>query len=136
MAERFCALTCPLDSVTVIEASAGTGKTYAIASLYLRLVIEEGLKVDQILVVTFTEAATEELKGRIRARLRLALFAFQQGFAEGDAVIAGLLARSQNPSLASRRLRLAINSFDESQIHTIHGFCNKTLEENAFESGS
>ncbi|HOI17622.1 MAG TPA: UvrD-helicase domain-containing protein, partial [Geobacteraceae bacterium] len=49
----------------LIEASAGTGKTYAIACLYLRLVVEEGLLPENILVVTFTEAATKELRGRV-----------------------------------------------------------------------
>ena len=53
---------------TVVEASAGTGKTYALAALFLRLVLEQGLGVDEVLVVTFTEAATAELKTRIRAR--------------------------------------------------------------------
>ena len=59
--------------VTMLEASAGTGKTYGIASIVLRLVVEEGLGIDQILVVTFTEAATAELRERVRRRLRDAL---------------------------------------------------------------
>src|SRR5690348_7297507 len=54
----------------VLEASAGTGKTFTIASLVLRLVAEEGLGIDAILVVTFTEAATTELRERVRARIR------------------------------------------------------------------
>ena len=61
--------TAPLDGATLVEASAGTGKTYVLTSLFLRLLLEKRLPVDQILVVTFTEAATEELRGRIRKRL-------------------------------------------------------------------
>ena len=59
----------PLEGIHLIEASAGTGKTYSIEGLYVRL-IESGLRPDQILVVTFTEAATSELRDRIRSRLR------------------------------------------------------------------
>ena len=66
-------LTCPLTGRQLIEASAGTGKTYTIAILFLRLLIESRLQVDQILVVTFTDAATEELRDRIRSRVREAL---------------------------------------------------------------
>ena len=69
----------PLNSVVLIEASAGTGKTYTMVSLYLRLLLQVGqnnfsrpLSVEEILVVTFTEAATQELKERIRQRVHLA----------------------------------------------------------------
>ena len=67
------AMAVPLEGLTLIEASAGTGKTFTIANLYLRLVVEHRLSVDQILVVTFTEAATAELQDRVRRRLRAAL---------------------------------------------------------------
>ena len=60
----------PLHGRNLIEASAGTGKTYTLAALFVRLILEKGLRVDQILVVTFTEAATEELRDRIRRRMR------------------------------------------------------------------
>ena len=62
--------TLSLEGTHLIEASAGTGKTHTIASLYLRLLLERELNVNQILVVTFTNAATAELRGRIRGRLR------------------------------------------------------------------
>ena len=65
-------LTLPLDGVRAIEASAGTGKTFTLATLVVRLVVERGLRIGQILAVTFTEAATQELRTRIRARLLLA----------------------------------------------------------------
>ncbi|MHC1699129.1 MAG: UvrD-helicase domain-containing protein [Geobacteraceae bacterium] len=69
--EIYDNLTIELSGRNLIEASAGTGKTYAIACLFLRLVVEQGVLPENILVVTFTEAATKELKGRIRERLRL-----------------------------------------------------------------
>lgn len=110
-----------LSGLNVIEASAGTGKTYTLAELYLRLVVEQGLTVDQILVVTFTNAATEELRDRLRQRLA----------DERDK----LIAQADAESTSLRRLQLAIQSFDESAIFTIHGFCQRVLGDFAFESG-
>ena len=66
-------LELPLDGVRLIEASAGTGKTYTLATLVTRLVVERGLRIGQILAVTFTDAATQELRKRIRERLQLTL---------------------------------------------------------------
>ena len=65
-------LDLPLDGVRLIEASAGTGKTFTLATLVTRLVVERGLRIGQVLAVTFTEAATQELRSRIRERLELA----------------------------------------------------------------
>ncbi len=71
---RDWAFACPLDcGVRIVEASAGTGKTYCIQTLYTRLVVQCGLPVDRILLVTFTEAATKELRERIRLILSKAL---------------------------------------------------------------
>lgn len=123
----------------LIEASAGTGKTYAIACLYLRLLIESNLSPEQILVVTYTEAATEELRGRIRSRIREALDVFEGAEAKDD-FIKGLYdnASGKGPGLAEARNRLdrALKSFDLASIFTIHGFCLRALQDNAFESGS
>lgn len=124
----------------LIEASAGTGKTYAIASLYVRLVIEsEQFKPENILVVTFTEAATKELRDRIRKRLREARDAVS-GLGTRDLFLMELMssARSGWPGseVALSRLDLALQSFDCAAISTIHGFCSRALLENAFESGS
>ncbi len=105
-----------LAGTNLIEASAGTGKTHTIATLYLRLIVEQGLKASEILVVTFTEAATAELRERIRGRIRLAWAASED-------------------KTARRRLAEALRSFDEAAISTIHGFCSRVLRENAFESG-
>ena len=70
MSDAF--LDLPLDGVRLIEASAGTGKTFTLATLVTRLVIERGLRVGQVLAVTYTEAATQELRERLRLRLELA----------------------------------------------------------------
>ena len=121
----------------LIEASAGTGKTHTLADLYLRLVLEGDRTVDQILVVTFTVAATAELHDRIRARLDAAREAFERGAPAnpGDGVLAGLLARIPEHTAAARRLTQAVQGFDEAAILTIHGFCQRVLKESAFESG-
>ena len=132
----------PLDLLNVtlagrklVESSAGTGKTYAITSLYVRLLLERRLSVGQILVVTFTEAATEDLKRRIRARIREAAAAFATG--EGkDEFLAGLLRKTPDWTEAHRVLSDALGTLDEAAIFTIHAFCQRVLQENAFESGS
>jgi len=123
------------DGVTLIEAAAGTGKTYAIVALYLRLVLERELPVESILVVTFTEAATEELRDRVRQLLSSALDAFS-GQETEDRFIAGMVARSADGERAGQLLTLALASFDGAAIHTIHGFCARVLQENAFECGA
>ncbi len=128
-------LHCPLQGTNLIEASAGTGKTYAIACLFLRLVLERRLSIKEILVVTFTEAATEELKDRIRNRLQEAIEAFSADRPK-DEFLKGLAQKADHPQHALFRLKEAIRQFDEACIYTIHGFCRKMLHENAFESGN
>jgi len=123
-----------LSGMNLVEASAGTGKTYTIAGLYLRLVVEQGLDPSAILVVTFTEAATAELRERIRSRLLEAQRAFESGETK-DALTQTLLGRIEEPAQAARRLRLAVLGFDRAAIFTIHGFCQRALREAAFESG-
>ncbi|EIJ33301.1 exodeoxyribonuclease V subunit beta [Thiothrix nivea] len=121
----------PLEGTNLIEASAGTGKTWTISWLYLRLVAVYGLKVDQILVVTYTEAATAELRDRIRKRLVDALaFLERRACAE---VYETLLAETEL-AVCIQRLQLALVSFDEAAVFTIHGFCKRVLGENAFEA--
>jgi exodeoxyribonuclease V beta subunit len=129
----------PLSGTTLIEASAGTGKTFTIATLYLRLLIERQLEVSQILVVTYTRAATAELRDRIRRRLLEAIAAAgsADALAALDESLARLLARRrQAGTLAADRHRLerALRDFDEAAIFTIHGFCQRALAEHAFES--
>jgi exodeoxyribonuclease V beta subunit len=127
----------PLEGLRLIEASAGTGKTHTLADLYLRLLLEKELTVAQVLVVTFTVAATAELRDRIRRRLEAARGAFLRGVPAdpSDAALVGLLARFPQRSAAARRLAQAVQGFDEAVILTIHGFCQRVLRESAFESG-
>ena len=133
--QPFDAVHVPLEKgTTLIEASAGTGKTYSIASLFLRLVLEEGAPVQSILAVTYTTAATQELRERVRARLHAALTQLKSG--EGDDEIVEKYRESHADCAEGiRALNLAAQSFDEARIFTIHGFCQRVLQEHAFESG-
>ena len=137
-------MTFPLHGARLIEASAGTGKTFTIAGLYLRLLLGHGcpetkhqvpLTVDQILVVTFTEAATAELRDRIRARIHDARLAFARG-KSSDPVIEPLLKEVVDHQQAAEILLQAERQMDEAAVFTIHGFCQRMLTQNAFESGS
>jgi exodeoxyribonuclease V beta subunit len=116
-----------------LEASAGTGKTYTLALLFIRLLLERQLAVDQILVVTFTRAATSELRDRIRRRLRETLDTLEQR-GEADPQLVALLA-AVPPDLGKRLLNDALARMDEAAIYTIHGFCQRILQDHAFESG-
>lgn len=138
MAERhFIPLASPFEielaGTRLIEAGAGTGKTWTITALVLRLLLEQELEIGQILVVTYTRAATGELRGRIRARLMEAFAAFESGNA-GEEYLQTLLDRHES-ARAQTRLRLALESFDEAAIFTIHGFCQRALAETAFAAG-
>ena len=149
-------LALELSGVHAIEASAGTGKTYTLATLYTRLVLERQLRVDQILAVTFTEAATQELRARVRKRL---LLAAAVAAAPGDdgpddaagneasnevdsetaltrAMIQAWQARSgETAAVIRQRLQQAADDIDLAAVHTIHGFCHRVLREHALESG-
>ena len=137
-------LTRALDGVQLIEASAGTGKTYTLATLFTRLIVEQRLRMGQVLAVTYTEAATQELRKRIRERLALAAdlvgtppredekheaaltrFVIERQLAEGDETAAQL----------ARRLRIAAEETDLAAIFTIHGFCARVLREHALDAG-
>ncbi|MBI5446174.1 MAG: exodeoxyribonuclease V subunit beta [Deltaproteobacteria bacterium] len=132
----FDLLSCPLEGRNLLEASAGTGKTYALAGLYLRLLLEKGLPLGRILVVTFTEAATGELRDRIRRRIREALRAFSGEAAPADELLLALLERSPDRHRAAGLLAAALAQVDEAAIFTIHGCCARALSESAFECGS
>ncbi|AOB29614.1 exodeoxyribonuclease V subunit beta [Bordetella sp. H567] len=142
----------PLHGSRLIEASAGTGKTFTIATLYVRLVLGHGadagferpLMPPQILVVTFTEAATQELRDRIRARLAEAAAYFLDDPAAvaerppGQDTLHDLRADYPPESWAAcaRKLQLAVEWMDEAAVSTIHGWCNRMLREHAFDSNS
>jgi exodeoxyribonuclease V beta subunit len=125
-----------LSGLNLIEASAGTGKTWTIAALYIRLLLERELRPENILVVTYTKAATAELRDRIRQRIATTLELFATGAGGRDELEALLLKRCRKRNQAVRLLTRALYSFDDAAIFTIHGFCQRTLAENAFESGS
>jgi exodeoxyribonuclease V beta subunit len=131
-------LSFPLSGPSLIEASAGTGKTYTIVNLYLRLLLGHGcqpLGVEQILVVTFTNAATAELKERIRQKLRQTYLDFFAGHSE-DLFVQSLLTQFPERDIACQRLALATKQMDEAAIFTIHGFSLRMLTQHAFESGA
>ena len=138
-------LTFPLSGVRLIEASAGTGKTYTIAGLYLRLLLGHGdassgfgapLTVDRILVVTFTEAATAELRERILKAIRQLRRAIETGTTDDDIIRSLMESVNDHRALALKQLLAAERQMDEAAIFTIHGFCQRMLTQNAFESGS
>ena len=141
------ALTLPLKGRQLVEASAGTGKTWTLAALYVRLVLghgrgglEQGLWPPQILVVTFTDAATAELRDRIRHRLSQAAqaYALSDDPEVADEFLAQLLRDTplaQWPACA-QRLTQAVSWMDEAAIHTIHGWSMRALREHAFASRS
>ena len=138
------AIQLPLKGARLIEASAGTGKTFTLALLYLRLILGHGqvartpLGVENILVLTFTKAATQELRDRIRARLAEAANAFFDPQQCQDPMLSQLLQQypdSEQRLLAANRLLMAADSMDLASIHTIHGWCYRMLQEHAFASG-
>jgi len=132
-------LTLPLHGLQLIEASAGTGKTFTLAALYLRLVLERGLFAPQILVMTFTEAATAELRERIRERLaQAARFFAGDATAQADAFLIdlGQQIAPADWSTCAARLDLAAQWMDEAAIFTIHGWCSRMLKTHAFDSAS
>ena len=132
--------TLPLHGRHLIEASAGTGKTFAVANLYMRLLIDARdttpHTVEEILVVTFTKAATEELRARLRARIELALSVLDGASPDNaDPTLHAVLAPHATLADTRARLELAYQSMDQAAIFTIHGFCDRVLREQAFESG-
>ncbi|HTH58828.1 MAG TPA: exodeoxyribonuclease V subunit beta [Paraburkholderia sp.] len=152
VAEVLDPLRFPLHGSRLIEASAGTGKTFTIAMLYVRLVLghdagHDGIRAltpPEILVVTFTDAATKELRERIRARLVEAADYFRAGPDDVPLRLAGedllhdlrdAYAPDEWPACA-RRLELAAEWMDEAAVSTIHGWCNRMLSEHAFDSDS
>lgn len=126
----------PLTGRSLVEASAGTGKTYAITTLVLRLLLERRLRLGEILVLTFTRAAAAELRERIRRRLRVAAQAFGGGADVADVEIGALLARSADRERDRACLLGALREIDEAPILTLHGFCSRVLAEHAFELGA
>ena len=147
MSELLDALRFPLHGSRLIEASAGTGKTWTIAALYLRLVLGHGaedgfgrpLAPSEILVMTFTRAATRELSNRVRERLIEAAAYFRGESELEDTLLAALAASYHGDAerhMAAHRLVMAAETMDEAAIFTIDAWCQRMLREHAFDSGS
>jgi len=142
---KFDVFTTPLADSHLIEASAGTGKTWSITGLYVRAVVEKSLLPERILVVTFTKAATAELTGRIRTRVYQTL-----QWLNGDTAEKSLKAEATffEPLFAQwkvmglsdedikTRLVAALAGFDRAAIFTIHSFCQRLLADFAFEANA
>lgn len=131
---EFDLINTPLSGHILIEASAGTGKTYTISRLFLRLLLEKEYPPSSILVVTFTEAAASELKERIYDIVKKAFKAYSCGSSD-DPLLNSLITRIDKDK-ACQLLQTALYNFNTVSIHTIHGFCQKVLYENSFESGA
>lgn len=120
----------PLDAPTLIEASAGTGKTHTITTYFVRGIVELGLMPDQILVVTYTKAATSELRLRCRKRLLQALALLEESCSEPDPLyeIVSRSAERLGRFELENTLRHALAQMDQAAIQTIHGFCQHLLQ--------
>lgn len=121
--------------VHLVEASAGTGKTFAIAMLVLRAVAELDIPIEKILIVTFTKAATEELRSRIRARLVQARDLLMGRRQDADEALVRWEESVHNKKVCVERLQLALYDIDRAGVFTIHSFCQRMLQEQALESG-
>ncbi|MGB0134125.1 exodeoxyribonuclease V subunit beta [Dokdonella sp.] len=131
--------TLPLTGQHLVEASAGTGKTHNIGLLYLRLLLESGLAVDEIAVVTFTDAATRELRARLRKRIVEAIGRLKGDEASSADELGRILSKhSADRASVQRTLNIlseAVVGFDEAQVSTLHGLCARQLADLAFETG-
>ncbi|MCJ8293937.1 MAG: exodeoxyribonuclease V subunit beta [Colwellia sp.] len=127
------AATIKLTGKHLIEASAGTGKTYNITRIYLRLLLERELTVEQILLMTFTKDATQELRGRIDTFIRLALSDWDSLAIEDPYFT--VLDKGIEKTKREFLLKRALLFLDEAAIFTIHGFCQRVLSQYAFTSG-
>ena len=135
--QKFDAEDVQLTGSNLIEASAGTGKTYSIAILMLRLILEQQIAVKEVLMVTFTKAAVAELQDRIRLFIRKA-FKASKGEGTDDQMIQRLVADAigrEDQETVYERLKAAVLLLDETAVMTIHSFCQQTLNEFAFETG-
>jgi exodeoxyribonuclease V beta subunit len=133
----FQATQVPLHGVNIIEASAGTGKTYSIAILTLRLLLEKGVPLPEILMVTFTKAAVAELEDRIRLFVRQAQLVTQGSPIEDKTIETMVLAYQSKlgKEKVHQLVHAAMLQLDETAVMTIHSFCQQSLTQYAFETG-
>ncbi len=132
--KTFDVLTLPLEGRHLIEASAGTGKTFTITRLFLRLIIE-GRHISQIVVVSFTNAAVSELRERIRKTLTNTLAYLRNQEENIEADISKILEYYPKKNNTLAKLEIALKQFDSIHVYTIHAFCKHLLEEQPFTSG-
>lgn len=134
--------TMPLHGRVLIEASAGTGKTWNIGVIYLRLLLERGLPVEKILVTTFTDAAAQELRERLRRRLLEAERLLESSALDPasqhplEAWLAELCPDQERMRQALRRIQLARTDLDRAPVSTIHSFCQRVQRDYPLESGA
>ncbi|MFA9470157.1 MAG: UvrD-helicase domain-containing protein, partial [Deltaproteobacteria bacterium] len=121
----------PLDAPTLVEASAGTGKTYTITTYFVRAILELGLRPEQILVLTYTKAATAELRARSRNRIVQAIALLDGPTEEPDALheVVAKAVEDLGRNEVESRLRKALGKMDQAAILTIHGFCQRLLQD-------
>lgn len=134
--KKFDAQKVPLEGSNLIEASAGTGKTYSIAILVLRLILERELSIKEVLMVTFTKAAVAELEERIRLFVRQAYRVSRKEEIKDatiDLLVNDAIARLGEEEVCTK-LKDAVLFLDETSVLTIHSFCQQTLHEFAFET--
>lgn len=126
-----------IESPTLVEASAGTGKTYTITTYFVRAILEKGYEPKQILVVTYTKAATSDLRRRARERVVEALRRLD-GIGDKPDLLDDVLPRAVarvGRVEAERRLKNALSSMDQAAIFTIHGFCQRLLQDHPLSFG-
>ena len=136
--KEFKVLEVPLKGTNLVEASAGTGKTYSIAIIALRLIIENGINISEILMVTYTKAAVAELDQRIRIFIKKATSVVDEEEID-DQTITKYVTEAidkYGKQIVKGRLDTARLLMDETSILTIHGFCQQVLQEFSFETGS
>jgi exodeoxyribonuclease V beta subunit len=139
------ALRLPLHGQHWIEASAGTGKTFTLSLLVLRFLLERDLRLAEILVVTFTNAATRELKLKIRDDIAYALrvltlktdtseVSFDKKLQLFSTLLSSAIATSDRETVI-QRLAAALHDYDRASIYSIHGFCSRVIQDHALLLG-
>lgn len=134
----FVVKNAPISGLNLVEASAGTGKTFSVGILVLRCLLEQRIPIGKILMVTFTKAAVAELEERVRKFVRSAYdVAFGNSKFNKDDVIHSMVKQhlAKDPEKTKKILVRALSHLDELAVMTIHSFCEKNLKEFAFSSG-
>ena len=133
--KEFDAATTPIEGRMLLEASAGTGKTYSLMRVLLRLLVEKGIELDRILVVTFTNAATDELSSRLRSNLTelIGQIRLNKSGSFND-LLDSWGEKKYSQDIILEKLQTALNKIDDAAIFTIHGFCQRILQDFVFSS--